>query len=248
MSLRDRLYNVYWKARDIIVPEFEYSQHVYEAVLKQHVQEDTRWLDLGCGHTLLPFWRVQGEEELTTRCRSLTGLDFDMPSLKAHQRIRRKVRGDIGRLPFPDGAFDLVTMNMVVEHLDDPGRQFGEVRRALAPKGLFIFHTPNVLGYGALLSMLVPEVIKGPLVALVEDREEHDIFPTHYRANREKTIRELAKQQGFTVADFRLSVTDAIFKTLPPLFVPELVWIKMLMTGPLRSLRTNIIAILQKTD
>lgn len=246
MSLRGRLYRVYWKMRDVIIPEFEYSQHVYEAVLKQHVQEDTRWLDLGCGHTLLPFWRQQGEEELTSRCRSLTGLDFDLPSLKAHQRLRRKVRGDIGRLPFPDGVFDLVTMNMVVEHLDNPDRQFGEVCRVLAPKGLFIFHTPNFLGYGTILSMLVPEAIKGPLVALVEGREEHDIFPTHYRANREKTIRKLATRQRFTVAELRLLVTDAIFKTLPPLFVPELLWIKLLMTRPLRPLRTNIIAVLAR--
>lgn len=48
-------------------------------------------------------------------------------------------------LPFPDGSFDLVVCNAVVEHLHGIHKLlFQEVRRVLAPGGVFVFTTPNI--------------------------------------------------------------------------------------------------------
>jgi hypothetical protein len=82
---------------------------------------------------------------------------------------------------------------------------------------------------------------------LIEGRIEGDIFRTFYRANTRKRITELAEASGYRVVDIRMIVTDAILASVPPLFLPELMWIRALMTKPLKSLRTNIIGILQKT-
>jgi hypothetical protein len=41
-------------------------------------------------------------------------------------------------------------------------------------------------------------------------------------------------------------VSDAITAVILPLAAIELLWIRLLMTAPMRPLRTNIIAILQK--
>jgi len=50
--------------------------------------------------------------------------------------------GDVGALPFPDGAFDLVAGFDVIEHLEDDRRVFQEVSRVLSPGGTFIFSVP----------------------------------------------------------------------------------------------------------
>jgi hypothetical protein len=97
-----------------------------------------------------------------------------------------------------------------------------------------------------MLSRLVPEAIKGKLIRLLEGREEHDIFKTYYAANTEHAIRALARENGFEVVECRLLVTDAIFAMIPPLALVELLWIRLLMLGLLRSLRTNIIVALRK--
>jgi len=246
MSLRDALFKIYWRLQRTIAPGLKSSQFAYEEELSRRVGRDVRWLDLGCGHAVLPSWRQQAEQHLVERCGVLVGMDFDLPSLKAHRTIRRRVRGEIGRLPFESGSFDLVTMNMVVEHLNDPLAQFQEVHRVLAPGGVLIFHTPNALSYAVMAARLIPDGIKTKLVSLLEGRREEDIFRTHYRANTEGAIGQIAAVSGFHIADLRMVVTDAVFATVPPLALFELIWLRILMTQPLRSWRTNLVATLKK--
>jgi SAM-dependent methyltransferase len=240
------LYNFYRRARNGIAPGLCYSQEVYERVLEEYVADGAVWLDLGCGHQVLPPWRAAEERRLVGRCRAVVGLDFDAKSLTRHESIQHRLRGDIARLPFADDTFDLATMNMVVEHLSDPAVQFREVRRVLKPGGLLIFHTPNAHGYFVLLRRLVPGSVAKWLARVLEGREADDVFEVHYKANTRKQIGELAGKSGLEVSELRMISTDAVLKIIPPLVVVELLWIRALMTGPLAGLRTNIIGVLRK--
>ncbi len=246
MSLRSRLFNVYWTLRAAIVPNLKYSQYWYEEALKRYVTPSVEWIEIGCGHSILPSWRANEERQLVKTCKAIFGIDYDLPSLKAHRNITKKLRGDVTKLPFRSEAFDLVTANMVVEHLDNPDEQFREISRILKPRGVFLFHTPNAYGYGVILSKFVPEWLKGKLIYLLEGREEHDVFPTHYKANTEAQVKALAQANGFEVLQLDLIATDAIFAMVPPLAALELLWIRLLMTPPFRSLRTNLIVALRK--
>jgi len=136
----------------------------------------------------------------------------------------------------------------VVEHLDNPDEQFREINRILKPKGIFLFHTPNAYGYGVILSKAVPDWLKGKLIYLLEGREEQDVFPTHYKANTEAQVKALAKESGFEVLQLDLIATDAIFAMFPPLAALELLWIRLLMTQPFRSIRSNMIVALRKAS
>jgi 2-polyprenyl-3-methyl-5-hydroxy-6-metoxy-1,4-benzoquinol methylase len=49
------------------------------------------------------------------------------------------------QIPFPDESFEVVTLFDVLEHLTQPHRQLGELRRVLRPGGRLIFQTPNLL-------------------------------------------------------------------------------------------------------
>lgn len=246
MTLRALCYNITAHAERRMAPTLRYSQSVYEDVLRAHVTADTRWLDLGCGHQLLPPWRVAEERTLAGRCRSLVGLDVDARSLQAHDSLSARVRGDITELPFKEDAFDLVTANMVVEHLDAPERQFREVRRILRPGARFIFHTPNARGYVTALARRVPARLKTRLIDWLEDRREEDVFETHYRANTAAQITALAATTGFDVVKLKMVASNPVFTVVPPLALAELVWIRLLLTERFKSLRTTIVAIWQK--
>src|SRR5438045_2693854 len=82
-----------------------------------------------------------------------------------------------------DATFDIVSANMVVEHLSDPGHTLAEIHRVLKPGGRFVFHTPSRFHWPLWLSARVPEAIRLPLVRFLENRRSEDVFPTHYQMN-----------------------------------------------------------------
>ena len=248
MSVRTTLYKIYGGMRRVIAPSLRYSQYLYEDVLSQYVNPDATWLDLGCGHQILPAWREQEERRLVANCGLIGGIDYDLPSLKKHQNIQMKARADITRLPFQNNSFDLITANMLVEHLSDPESQFREISRVLRPGGVFIFHTPNAAGYFIALARRVPESLKGRLIYLLDGRKQEDVFLTHYKANNQEMIRSLASDCGFGVIKIRMIVTDALFAVVPPIALVELIWIRLLLTKRLKKFRTGIISILKKNS
>jgi SAM-dependent methyltransferase len=104
-------------------------------------------LDLGCGegrhvHGLIG---LQGVD--------VVGVDLDEPSLhKARDGLAQAPRGggdallmkaDAYRLPFADGAFDVVICSEVLEHLHDYPAALREIRRVLKPGGRFAPTVPR---------------------------------------------------------------------------------------------------------
>ncbi|GCD95983.1 hypothetical protein EHYA_03667 [Embleya hyalina] len=63
-------------------------------------------------------------------------------------------RADAQRLPFPDGAFDLVVCQFGVMFFPDRVAAFTEVRRVLAPGGRFLFNTWGPLDTHAFAAAL----------------------------------------------------------------------------------------------
>jgi ubiquinone/menaquinone biosynthesis C-methylase UbiE len=236
----------YGFSKNVIVPDLRYSQYEYEDVLSDRVAEQSHWLDLGCGHHLLPEWRLVEEQELIARAAQVIGLDYDLPSLIKHRTIKTKVQGSATELPFADSLFEMVTANMVVEHLDNPQVQFREVNRVLKPGGFFIFHTPNEYGHFSMMRKMVPSFAVKKLSKMLDGRDAEDVFEVHYKANNSQAIENLAEENGFETQEIRMVSSDAVFAVVPPLAVIELLWIRILKAESLKSLRTNIIAVLKK--
>lgn len=244
-GLRLALFKLYWRMEKVLAPGLDYSQHDYERLLDRTVVPGCQWLDLGCGHQLLPDWRRAAETSLTGRAGLLVGLDPELGALRKHISIKARTSGSASHLPFKDGSFELVTANMVVEHLAQPVEQFREIHRVLRPGGQFVFHTPNLHGHATMLARLVPEGLKSTAVRLLEGRAEEDRFPTHYRANSARELQSLASEVGFGVRTLEFVASTATFAMVPPLVIPELLWIRMTMKR-FPSLRSNLLVVLER--
>ncbi len=247
--IRNWLYRFYLAVQRVLVPGLRNSEYTYRETLLFQVNPQVLWLDLGCGHQLLPDWMPSSDEDqraIVNRARMVVGIDRDFVSLRRHKAIKYRVCGDIQQLPFRNESFDLVTANVVVEHVANPAALLVNVHRVLRPDGIFLFHTPNLWNYGTLIARLLPYRLKMKLVAFLQERKEEDVFPTHYRLNTPRLVRVLAQQNGFRILELRLTNSSAQALMLGPLVILELLWIRILQMSCLETLRSNIVAVLQK--
>jgi ubiquinone/menaquinone biosynthesis C-methylase UbiE len=246
MAIRDLLLKAYWQIEKRIAPKVRYSQTVYEEVLGRFARGSTAWLDVGCGHQLLPPWRSEAETALARSCAKLVGVDPELAALAQNRSIHHKCQASATALPFTDAGFDLVTANMVVEHLDDPATSFREIARVTTHGGFFVLHTPNALGYSTMMARMVPERIKKRLARCLDGRRSVDVFRTFYRANSLRALKRLAAASSFRILEHHSVVSTAVFASVLPLAVFELIWLRILMNERLAPFRTNIIAVLEK--
>ena len=244
-SLKKQLFQTYWKAESALVPGLTTSQHSYYLKLRQLVSGKV-WLDLGCGHQVFTEWMEKEQEEVISSCKSVYGIDLDWLGLKGHNSIRNKVFGNLEHLPFQEDAVEIVTANMVVEHLARPGKILNEIYRCLRPGGHFLFHTPNFNGWATRTANRMPEAIKKKLIWALEGRKEEDVFPTHYKMNTAESIRDLAAKSGFISEEINLVSSSAVTAPFGPLAVPELLYIRSLQSEHLAGRRSNVIATLLK--
>ena len=114
--------------------------------LVPHLRRGARLLDVGCGpgSITLDIAKVVAPGEVVgvdtaavqiERARSLA-TEMGVPNVRFEQ-------GDAYALPFPDGSFDLVNANALLQHLSDPVRALREFRRVLRPGGRAAVSDPD---------------------------------------------------------------------------------------------------------
>jgi SAM-dependent methyltransferase len=100
-----------------------------------------RVLDAGCG----PGPHLGLLLDAVAPGGTVVGLDLEADRLEvaathwaeevAAGRLRLE-RGNLARLPFPDGAFDLAWVSFALHHVADPGQALRELARVVVPGGL----------------------------------------------------------------------------------------------------------------
>ena len=187
------------------------------------------------------------ERAIVQKAALVVGADMDVEGIKRHRSIRERVIANFELAPFRSESFDLITANMVIEHVSDPVAALREIRRMLKPGGRFIFHTPNFRSVYVFPGVMIPQKLKNRLIRLFESREEHDAFPTLYRMNTPRTIQHKADEAGFRVVDVRLLNNSGRYVMLGPVaIILELLMLKLFMLPLFRSFRSNMIGILEK--
>lgn len=157
-------------------------------------------LDVGCGRGsgLLndPISFRRELRKLRGKCQKIIGIDVDR-SAEQNPGIDefRPITGD--HWPVGDASIDLIVSDFVLEHIKDPECYFAEVVRVLKPNGVFCARTSNRIGYVGLLAKLIPQPKHVEVLRVMQkDREEKDIFPSHYQVNTTRKIRRALKAAG----------------------------------------------------
>jgi SAM-dependent methyltransferase len=232
-----------------MVPGIEFHQNRYARELDLAVRPGSRWLDLGAGTRLHSGWLGLSQEELASRSALLVGCDLVGDHLRRNALLGAGVVSDGCHLPFDDCSFDVVSANMVLEHLPDPGAVFAEVARVLAPGGRFVFVTPN-LGHPAvrLLSLLLAPRARRWLAHLAEERELEHIFLTHYRANSPGAVASAGRAAGLRASRLETFCSYPMLRFFLPLTAVELLWIRLCMLRPLRGMGSNLVGCLERDE
>jgi len=78
-------------------------------------------------------------------------------SLKKHPKLNVQV-GDVKKLPFDDGVFDVIICSEVLEHVDRYEEALIEFKRCLKPSGMLVMSFPNerMVAFGRLLILKFP--------------------------------------------------------------------------------------------
>jgi ubiquinone/menaquinone biosynthesis C-methylase UbiE len=222
-------------------------QQKYVDTLRGIVTPGTRWLDIGCGRQVAPDWALSNAEQAAAfGAASLIGIDVDA-AITQHPLLKGRAFALADDLPFQSSSFDLVTANMVMEHVLDPARVLREVNRVLRPGGVFVFHTPNYLYYPMLIASLIPQRLKLRIISSIEGRDESDVFPTVYRINTAAAIHKLAEETGFAVSKLQHNAPSRVFfRGLPIVRTIEAQINKLLARPWAERYRSNLLVILSK--
>jgi ubiquinone/menaquinone biosynthesis C-methylase UbiE len=222
----------YPRLRRLLAPYQEYSYFVHAEWVQRLVGPKTRWLDAGCGHQSLESRLHREEQQIVDSARLAVGCDGMWSSVSRHRSLKRLVTCDVSALPFAEASFDLVSLNMVAEHLQRPDVVMAEIARVLDDGGLLLIHTPNAAGYGVKLAQLtwrvVPQTLVHKLIRFLEYREPEDVFPTFYKANTQKTICDLVSSIGLEEQEFKFVEGRPCFYFLAPLSILEIAFCRCL--------------------
>ena len=96
-----------------------------------------------------------GTAMLAAAGADVVGVEIDAETVAA-ARLRYPgvefVEGDVGKLPFPDHHFDVITSFETLEHIPEPQTCLEEFRRVLKPGGVLIISTPDKTIYNQHLA------------------------------------------------------------------------------------------------
>ena len=179
-------------------PQFQrnWDDILFREKLLSLIESDMQVLDIGAGAGIVEAMNFRG---LVGR---VCGVDLD-PRVATNPFLDEGVVADAGQIPYPDGSFDLVFADNVMEHIEDPGRVFGEIARVLKPSGKLLFKTPNKTHYMPLIARLTPHRFH-QWINRKRGRDETDTFPTRYRCNTPPDVHAIAGRVGLNVEEIDL--------------------------------------------
>jgi len=163
---------------------------LFRQEIERTLQNNHSLLDLGAGAGIVSHMNFKG------MAARVVGVDLD-PRVTENPFLDKGIIIDGVTLPFPDGEFDIVISDNVLEHLENPSAIFSEVFRVLKKGGCFLVKTPNKFHYMPLVASLTPTSFHR-YVNRLRGRDSEDTFPTLYRVNSKRSVGRLSTETGFS--------------------------------------------------
>ena len=182
-----------------------------------------------CGHVLeIGCGEGRFAEHLTTRL-SYWGVEPSAAAVRARGVLDHVFQGTYEQVAgeLPDGHFDLVICNDVIEHMPDHDLFLKNLRRKLAPGALIVGSVPNVRYLPNLLEVLLQRDWRYA--------DEGILDRTHLRFFTAVSLRRTLEQHGWQVEE--LAGLNCVIKCSP--LLGRLRWWISLMLMQCLTLRTH---------
>lgn len=191
-------------------------------------------LDVGCGDGLFAH----------TVYRQPLDVGLDISRREVRRALRRgayrlPIRGSVTDIPAPDGAFNTVISNCVIEHIAPLERAFAEIHRVLAPGGRYLFSSHSHLYDDYLYYPRRLKELKLPRLADGYARFIRRLFK-HFNCHSPEGWTELLQAAGFDRVEtwyYLPRETEETFDRLLPLAGPSFLFQRALgrwVLGPRR--------------
>ena len=174
----------YFAERNRYISRWDEFCSIFDSLLDKIVlfKREGNLLDVGAGVGTLMYvaakrgFKVKGVEVsdwAATFCRETKGLDV--------------VTGKLENLRLGMESFDVVVINHVLEHVDNPRLMLSEIRRILKRDGIIVVGVPNI----------------GSLMARIKSSKWVSLRPEeHIWQFTPATLKRLIKQEGFDIVHF----------------------------------------------
>jgi 2-polyprenyl-3-methyl-5-hydroxy-6-metoxy-1,4-benzoquinol methylase len=219
------------------------SEQWYEGVVERLVIAGCRWIDVGGGKCVFPH-NAKLARELADRCGALVGVD-PSDNLDQNELVHERVKSTIE--DFRSGqTYDLATLRMVAEHVQNPQRTVLSLARLLRPGGRVVIYTPNRWSPGSIVAAVIPNKLHHYFTRLMWNTHEDDVFPTFYRMNTRRTLRTLFEAGGFVEVDFMyLAACAVLARFRATCFLELCLWRFLHMLG-IKYPENNLLGVYEK--
>ena len=195
-DLADKVYSDnYFPKRDVAHrPSDETIHYIHRqlADFERLLGSRKKVLDIGCGNgAFLDFAREAGW--------TIAGVDIKL-SPDARQLNCPLWEGRLEEIDFGGERFDLIRLNHVLEHTQDPLKELRICRELLAPKGILYISVPNIAGISPRLKSLQSRL------RLKSHRWRHYAAMHHLFFFSPETLGALVERAGFRVLDWNTPV------------------------------------------
>lgn len=180
--------------RDVVNKLYDKNKGYYSStrgeLLKYCPPQCTRVLDVGCGEG----WFGKSVKDFCGA--EVWGMDISAASIKlAEQNLDKAFCGDIAAADklLPDGYFDAIFFNDVLEHLVDPYTLLETIAMKLSKNGVVIASIPNIRHHKVLYDLLVKKDFRYVDAGVMDN--------THLRFFTKKSIQRMFKAAGYQILE-----------------------------------------------
>jgi 2-polyprenyl-3-methyl-5-hydroxy-6-metoxy-1,4-benzoquinol methylase len=156
-------------------------------------------LDVGGGQAIFPQ-NPNLARALVSRSAKAVAVD-PSDNVRQNEFVHERVQSRLEDY-HPGEMFDVATLRMVVEHVQDPQSFVHALSRLVRPGGTAVVFTVNKWAPIAILSRALPFRLHHPIKEWIWGSEEKDTFPVHYRMNTRARLRTLFLGAGFVEETF----------------------------------------------
>jgi ubiquinone/menaquinone biosynthesis C-methylase UbiE len=153
-----------------------------------------RWIDVGCGNGAFT-------ELIVERCSpvEIQGIDPSEGQLsyarsRPASHLAKFQRGDALSMPFPEQAFDVAVMALVIFFVPDPAAAVGEMVRVVSPGGTVAAYAWDILGGGFPMNAMQSAMRQMGILPLL---------PPSVEASRVESMRSLWTHAGLEQIETR---------------------------------------------